>query len=376
MDADRLWHIPSIQTEVEEDSPFSPGDVEQVPDTVFRSVGVDSGVEGETASAPERWRRKSHHRCVSAPLSEKSDFTDDSDVYTETSKLTDCRSNGWYPGSDVGHCHDKSNTRQMDKKARNKLITASVFCLIFLSAEAAGGILAGSLAIVSDAAHLLTDFASFLVSLLALYLGTRPATKKLSFGWYRAEILGALMSILVLWVLTGILCYSAVERVISNQYEINATIMLITAAVGVAFNLLHVAAFIIYFKPEYKIADPICTFFFSGLVLLTTMTVLRDILVVLMEGTPKNVDFSEVRQTFYEIDGVKDIHNLRVWSLTLDKIALSVHIAVDKDQNPLVLIKDASRRIKMKYGIVDTTMQIEEYVDEMQDCTKCQDLKD
>ncbi|CAG5116684.1 unnamed protein product, partial [Candidula unifasciata] len=311
------------------------------------------------------------------------------------------------------HCHSNVKKGGFDKKARTRLILASVLCLMFMIGEMVGGLLAHSLAIISDAAHLLTDFASFMISLLALYLAHRPATKKLSFGWYRIEILGAFVSILMLWVLTGILVYSAVLRIMDDNFEIDASIMLITAGTGVAFNVvlgvtLHqhahshggghghshggsdhshnkqktekqageranlissasdgeeegghghdpehrssninvkaafihvlgdlfqsvgvlVAAFIIYYKPEWKIADPICTFLFSLFVLITTITIMRDILVVLMEGTPRGINLSEVRNTFFEIDGVLDIHNLRVWSLTMDKIALSVHLAI------------------------------------------------
>lgn len=103
--------------------------------------------------------------------------------------------------------------------------------------EAIGGILANSLAIASDAAHLLTDFASFMISLFSLWVASRPATKNMSFGYYRAEVIGALTSVLLIWVVTGILCYIAVER-ISTDFEIDSKIMLITAAVGVVVNIL------------------------------------------------------------------------------------------------------------------------------------------
>ncbi|RUS69219.1 hypothetical protein EGW08_023020 [Elysia chlorotica] len=352
------------------------------------------------------------------------------------------------------HCHSMKPKNAPDTKARRKLILASVLCLMFMIGETAGGLIAGSLAIISDAAHLLTDFASFMISLMALYLAQRPATKRLSFGWYRIEILGALMSILMLWVLTGILVYSAAERIVSADYEIDATIMLITAATGVAFNIvlgttLHqhshshggghghshgggghghshgkgkghsdsesdahslggdgahhhhnkedninvkaafvhvvgdffqsigvlVAAFIIYYKPEWKIADPICTFLFSVFVLITTITILRDILVVLMEGTPRGINFAEVREAFFQVEGVLDIHNLRVWSLTMDKIALSVHIAVDKNADPHDVLRRASKAIQRRFAIAETTMQIEEYVTEMDNCVDCQGPK-
>nr|KAG5710823.1 hypothetical protein BaRGS_026974 [Batillaria attramentaria] len=355
----------------------------------------------------------------------------------------------------------------IDKKARLRLILASLLCLLFMVGEIVGGLLAHSLAVVSDAAHLLTDFASFMISLVALYLAARPATKRLSFGWHRAEILGALISILMLWVITGILVYSGVLRIQSGDYEIDATIMLITSSAGVAVNIvlgvtLHqhghthghghghshggneelghsqrtplvkadgngemgshygsitgnslrkasnaekkhkhkssnlnvkaafihvlgdfcqsvgvlVAALIIYFKPEWKIADPICTFLFSIFVLITTVGIMRDILVVLMEGAPRNINFEDVRDTILNLEGVKDLHDLRLWSLTLNKTALSVHLAVDKGVDPMKVVQTASYLIQQKYNISQTTMQVEEYTDEMVDCTQCQGLKD
>ncbi|GFO20848.1 Zinc transporter 2 [Plakobranchus ocellatus] len=128
-------------------------------------------------------------------------------------------------------------------------------------------------------------------------------------------------------------------------------------------------------RPEWKIADPICTFLFSLFVLITTITILRDILVVLMEGTPRGINFAEVREVFFEVEGVLDIHNLRVWSLTMDKIALSVHIAVDKSSDPHDVLRRASSAIQNRFAISETTMQIEEYVTEMDDCADCQGPK-
>lgn len=101
-----------------------------------------------------------------------------------------------------------------------------------------GGYLSSSLAIATDAAHLLTDFASFMISLFAIWMATRPATKNMPFGWYRAEVIGALTSVLLIWVVTGVLVYLAIERVIKEDFEINAFIMLITSGIGVGVNIL------------------------------------------------------------------------------------------------------------------------------------------
>jgi len=137
------------------------------------------------------------------------------------------------------HCHSPDrDANQGNQTARNKLIIACVLCLAFMAAEAVGGVLSNSLAIATDAAHLLTDLASFLISLFSLWLASRPSSKKYNFGWYRAEVIGALTSVLMIWVITGILVYMAIQRLINKTYEIEATIMLITAGVGVLVNLV------------------------------------------------------------------------------------------------------------------------------------------
>lgn len=124
------------------------------------------------------------------------------------------------------------------ERAKRKLIVACIICLFFLIGEFVGGFLANSLAIITDAAHLLSDFASFLISLLAIWFATRPSTAKLSYGWHRAEVMGAVLSVLIIWVLTGILVYNAVQRVISGEHKVNADIMLIVAACGVGVNII------------------------------------------------------------------------------------------------------------------------------------------
>uniref|UniRef100_A0A8C0CM95 Solute carrier family 30 member 2 n=1 Tax=Balaenoptera musculus TaxID=9771 RepID=A0A8C0CM95_BALMU len=133
------------------------------------------------------------------------------------------------PGS---HCDPKK------KRAWRQLCVACAFCLSFMIGEVIGGYLAHSLAIMTDAAHLLTDFASMLISLFSLWMSSRPATKTMNFGWQRAEILGALLSVLSIWVVTGVLVYLAVERLISGDYEIEEGTMLITSGCAVVVNVM------------------------------------------------------------------------------------------------------------------------------------------
>ncbi|KAF6213465.1 hypothetical protein GE061_011185 [Apolygus lucorum] len=323
------------------------------------------------------------------------------------------------------HCHqDRSDDlAKTFKKARRKLVVASILCVFFMVAEVVGGVLSSSLAVATDAAHLLTDFASFMISLFALYLGQRKPSRAMPFGWHRAEVIGALTSVLTIWLVTGILVYIAIERIIYADYEIDAMIMLITSGLGVLVNLvmgmsLHqhshshshhnnneelatkedgkkninvraafihvvgdliqsvgvfIAALVIQFKPEWKIVDPICTFMFSILVLLTTFAIIKDTLIVLMEGLPRDVDFDDVMNTLLSIDGVMAVHNLRIWALSLDKTALAAHIAIKPGTVPQTVLKTASNKIHQKYNFFEMTLQIENFHIKMEDCAQCQD---
>ncbi|XP_060640443.2 proton-coupled zinc antiporter SLC30A2 [Anolis sagrei] len=323
------------------------------------------------------------------------------------------------------HCHSSwatSSGYDVEKeRARRKLYLASVICLVFMTGEVVGGYIAHSLAIMTDAAHLLTDFASMMISLFSLWMSSRPPTKTMNFGWHRAEILGALLSVLSIWVVTGVLVYLAVQRLLSGDYEIEGNAMLITSGCAVVVNIimgisLHqsghgpghhshshgegrqntsvraafihvvgdllqsigvlVAAYIIYFKPEYKYVDPICTFLFSILVLGTTLSILRDVVLVLMEGTPKGVDFNNVKMTLLSINGVKALHSLHIWALTVSQPVLSVHIAINEDSDAQTVLKEASSRLQRAFNFHTTTIQIENYSEDMKDCRACQSPSD
>ncbi|XP_075995583.1 proton-coupled zinc antiporter SLC30A8 [Genypterus blacodes] len=361
--------------------------------------------------------------------------------------------------SGIKHCHDNSHAKEdRDKErkvARKRLYVVSVICLIFMVGEILGGYFAGSLAVMTDAAHLLVDFLSFVISLCSLWLSSRPATHTLSYGWHRAEILGALLSIFTIWLVTGVLVYLAVERVISDAYTIKGDIMLITSGCAVLANIimaltLHqsghghshgglsshghghshneanktaqmskhshsavpadveqqgatqgsrtnqanasvraafvhvigdllqslsvlVSAIIIFFKPEYKVADPICTFLFSIFVLGTTFTIMRDIVIVLMEGTPAGVKYLEVRDLLLAVNGVKAVHNLHIWALTMNQCVLTAHVAIDESEDAQTILREMTQTCFSAFSFHSVTIQMERLADQKPGCTLCED---
>ncbi|XP_016138043.1 zinc transporter 8-like [Sinocyclocheilus grahami] len=353
---------------------------------------------------------------------------------------------------DSKHCHDNSRAledREREKKlAKKRLYIVSVVCLVFMVGEILGGYFAGSLAVMTDAAHLLVDLTSFIISLCSLWLSSRPATRTLNYGWHRAEILGALLSVFTIWLVTGVLVYLAVERIIHDDFTIEGTVMLITSGCAVLANIimaftLHqsghghshgglsgghghshdhrkknghsnsnanhydvekhgsgkrqqanasvraafvhvigdllqsvsvlVSALVIFFKPEYKIADPICTFLFSLFVLGTTITIMRDIIIVLMEGTPAGVNYNEVREQLLKVKGVKAVHNLHIWALTMNQAVLSAHVAIDDTVEPQAVLREMTQTCFTSYSFHSVTIQLEHQADQRADCSLCQD---
>ncbi|KAF7235884.1 Zinc transporter 3 [Varanus komodoensis] len=139
------------------------------------------------------------------------------------------------------HCHlgpCSPSQSQQKLQAQRKLGMACAVCCLFMIGEIVGGYLAHSLAIMTDAAHLLTDMGSMGVSLVSLWVSARPATKVMTFGWHRSETLGALASVLSIWLVTGVLVYLASARIASGDYEIDAPAMLGTSACAVGVNVM------------------------------------------------------------------------------------------------------------------------------------------
>lgn len=330
----------------------------------------------------------------------------------------------------TNHCHQSGDGEGVDKRARRKLITAAGLCLLFMIAEIVGGVLSNSLAIATDAAHMLTDFASFLISLFAIWMAAKPKSQKMSFGWHRAEVLGATVSVLMIWLVTGVIVYQAILRVVSQEFKIEPKAMLITSGCGVLVNILmgatlhqhghshgggsssshghshgdleqgattkkhseninvsaafihvvgdfiqsigvFIAAIVIFFKPEWSLIDPICTFIFSFLVLATTLSILRKTLTVLLEATPSDINFELVKNTFLGVKGIHQVHNLRIWGLTTDKNALTAHLAIQEGYDAQKVLHEATRKIRGYYDFYEMTLQVETFVDEMQGCDSC-----
>ncbi|PFH31452.1 slc30a2 protein [Besnoitia besnoiti] len=378
------------------------------------------------------------------------------------------------------HGHEHPLLHSGNQRARQKLVTASMVCCVFMVVELVAGILANSLALMTDASHLLSDLCAFLISLFALWVSELKGNPSMSFGYHRAEILGALLSVLLIWALTAFLIYEACFRVVDPP-AVDGRLMFWTAVVGTAANLfmthilkvhshgighvhsheneccssggagtgagshetaapqalealeaghrleacltsapaeeemqprpvllverppsassagstagdvyvrledtlddkdfenmnlraayIHalgdllqnvgvmIASALIWWQPTWAIADPICTFIFSIFVLFTTLSILKEALNVLMEGTPIGIDARALQEDLLLIPGVVEVHDLHVWSLSVGRPSLACHLVVANEDDARSVLRKATILCQRKYSILHTTVQ-------------------
>lgn len=312
----------------------------------------------------------------------------------------------------------QAKNAQINQAVAKKLLVIIVVCLIFMILEILGGILSNSLALVSDAFHLMTDLVSFLISLLSTYLAQHKPSKRMNFGFKRVEVLGALMNIILIWVLTGVLLYLAIIRIVYAAYEIETNLMITMASIGVLINgvmafilsynnkshshhshgkkvapkdgvikqeelddqvskniniraaFIHVlgdmiqsigvliASLIIYINPAFKIADPICTILFSIIVLFTTISILGDILNVLSESFPVCLDYDSLEKLILSSKGVKKVYDLKCWYLSTDSFALNAHLLVLDSSNQNAILDELKSNLT-KLNIEHINIQFE-----------------
>ncbi|KAK0153664.1 Zinc transporter 2 [Merluccius polli] len=329
-----------------------------------------------------------------------------------------------------GHCHGGENHEK--RTAKRQLLVACGVSLVFMIGEVIGGYAAQSLAIMADAAHLLTDLCSILISLVSLWISSRPPTRTMTFGWHRAEAMGALVSVLSIWAVTAVLVVLAGRRLLDGDYEIHTRVMLLTSGCAVGANvlmalilhqsgaahghshaltsdppgrrgkggaggrahgntsvraafvhalgdLLHslgvlVAATIIHFRPEMKMADPMCTFLFSALVLATTFSIVKDVCRTLMEGTPSSISVAAVNEALLAVSGVRDVHQLHAWSLSGTHALVSVHVAIEDGADAQLLLRDVTASLRSEFHFSGVTVQVERRSEDRTACLQRCDL--
>jgi cobalt-zinc-cadmium efflux system protein len=286
-----------------------------------------------------------------------------------------------HSGDNIEHYHPHSH-------GHHAFGWALVFTLGFAAVEAIAGYLSNSLALVSDAGHMLTDSFSLGLAALAAWLSRRPPSAQHSYGLARAEVVAALINSLLMLALVAFIVYEAWQR-FSEPRQVQGTTVFLVALIGLVVNLavgwqlmkgedslnrraalLHVAgdalgsiaalsAGLVIMFTGWTPIDPILSIVISLLILVSTLNLLRQSLHVLMEGVPSNIDLNTVGRRLAKLDHVSQVHDLHIWSLASGQIALSAHLdVIDLKHWPEVL-DNARKLLNAEFGIGHITLQPE-----------------
>lgn len=278
-----------------------------------------------------------------------------------------------------------------DSGVKQKLTLALVVGIAVALLEFFGGLLSNSIALISDAGHVLADVSAIVLSLFAIKVASRSHTHTLTYGYHRAEVLAALANGIVLAVIAAFLLVEAYARLL-NPPSVDVALLIGIASLGLAANIsmmvilrkarasgigarsayLHVfydtlssvgviAGGIIASATQFYSIDPVIAFMIAGLIVRSAVSVLRESVLILLEGTPSGINMQKMVAEIKNVNGVQDIHDLHVWTISSGLNALSGHVTV-KDQ----MVSESSRIIdeintilRTKFNIIHTTIQIE-----------------
>ncbi|MFD3735054.1 cation diffusion facilitator family transporter [Streptomyces sp. NPDC058632] len=264
-------------------------------------------------------------------------------------------------GHDHGHAHGAPAGGTASAAYRGRLRAALAITLVVMVVEIIGGVLADSLALVADAAHMATDALGLGMALLAIHFANRPPSERRTFGYARAEILAALANCLLLLGVGGYVLYEAVQRFITPAGT-EGGLTLVFGAIGLVANMvsltllmsgqkeslnvrgafLEVAAdalgsvavivsALVVVATGWMAADPIASLVIAVLIVPRTFKLLRETLDVLLEAAPKGVDMVQVRAHILGTQGVEDVHDLHAWTITSGMPVLSAHVVVSSE---------------------------------------------
>lgn len=291
----------------------------------------------------------------------------------------------------TGHTHEHAD-QPTERVNRRPLAIALGITATFLIVEVIGGLLTNSLALLADAAHMLTDVIALALSLFAVWLAAKPATARRSFGYLRAEVLAALVNAGSLIAISIYIFWEAFQR-IGEPPEVDSGPMLFVAIAGLAANavsawvvmrggghtenlntrgaFLHVvgdmlgsvgaiAAAVIMLLTGWYLADPLLSAGIGLLILWSSWRLLRESVDVLLEATPAGIDPAAVRGAMEGVGGVSGVHDLHIWTVTSGLIALSAHVDVDGARPWHEALLELTDRLREQFGIAHVTLQPED----------------
>ncbi len=294
-----------------------------------------------------------------------------------------------HTGQSPGHRHDHRSA------SRRSLSISLALIMAYMVVEVIGGLMSGSLALLADAGHMLTDGAAIGLALLAIWVSGRPASIEQTFGFHRTEILAAMLNALSLWFIAALIFFEASRR-FNDTLDIDGGLMLGVGAVGLLVNMaaawvlhrssgeslnvegafLHVLADLLgsvavvaggtlVLAFGWDIADPIFGIVIGVLVLASSFRLLWKVVHVLMEGTPSHLDLHELCQRLEELEGVTGVHDIHAWSITTGYDALSAHVTADASvmHDPGAVLQRLRDIASSEFGIGHVTIQLEDSMD-------------
>lgn len=292
---------------------------------------------------------------------------------------------------DPSTCGTFSDAEQQAGKNIRLLQRVLLITSTFFLVEVVAGYLTRSLALLSDAGHMLSDMLALLISLYAAFLVRKAPTPKKSYGYYRTEVLAAFLNGLILFLMIGFVYYEALNRLF-DPVEVHSEGVIIVGGAGLLVNLVaawmlhgpkdlnirgayyHVifdalgsagalaAGILIYFTGIY-VFDPLLSLFIGGLVLYSSWKLIRDSIHILMEFVPGHLDPEEVRKKVNDCNGVENVHDLHIWSIGSHSHALSAHIKIPNREDPNEIRGKVEELLRREFQLEHTTLQMEVHED-------------
>ncbi|MDA8333566.1 MAG: cation diffusion facilitator family transporter [Peptococcaceae bacterium] len=284
-----------------------------------------------------------------------------------------------------------------------RIRTAFFLTLVILLVEVAGGLISHSLALMSDAGHVLTDIAAIGLAWFALLQGEKPADINMTFGYYRSGVLAAFINGILLILIMLTILWEAYRR-FQNPQPVHGTWMFVSAAVGLGLNLylalgmrreeninvksavLHmfgdaaasagvIIGGVLILLTKWYVIDPVLSVLIAALIAAGAWSIVKQAMLILMEGVPVGIDFQGVVDELKEIPCIFNVHDLHIWSITSGKNALSCHIVCDGEmtvQQSQVLLRDIEHRLA-HHNINHVTVQVENRDHNHNDSPFCSD---
>jgi cobalt-zinc-cadmium efflux system protein len=291
--------------------------------------------------------------------------------------------------AEAPHSHHHHHHAVAPDADRRRLAAALALILAFMVAEVVAGLLAGSLALLSDAAHMLTDAASLTLALVAARLAARPPSERFTFGLGRAEVLSAQVNGASLLVLAGVIAIAAVQR-FSSPPDVDGGVVLAIGLLGAAVNVAaawqlaraerrslnvegaraHVltdlyaslgaaAAGAVVLFTGVREADPVAALLVAALMVRSGWSVLREASTVLLEGSPEGVRTEDVGRALAGAPGIVEVHDLHVWEVTSGFPALAAHVLVQPGDDCHARRRELELLLHDRFGIHHTTLQVD-----------------